>query len=76
MQLTINGDARSFEMPLTIAALLDQLDSHPSVKQFGGGRQPCQPRADNNRLRHMRLFRPNLKNAGQNPTRVPGLYDG
>jgi thiamine biosynthesis protein ThiS len=25
MQLTINGDARSFEMPLTIAVLLDQL---------------------------------------------------
>ena len=25
MQLTINGDARSFETPLTIAALLDQL---------------------------------------------------
>jgi thiamine biosynthesis protein ThiS len=25
MELTINGDARSFEMPLTIAVLLDQL---------------------------------------------------
>ena len=25
MHLTINGDARSFEMPLTIAVLLDQL---------------------------------------------------